>query len=83
MALLCCRYVPERYRDDRDDPAAARAIDAANEAILDAVNRDGRIYLSHTRLDDRYTIRISIGNPRQTQEHVDRCWELLRTAAGE
>ena len=34
------------------------------------------------RLDDRYTIRISIGNPRQTQAHVDRCWELLRAAAG-
>jgi aromatic-L-amino-acid decarboxylase len=82
MALLCCRYVPERYSDDPDDPDAAREIDAANEAILDAVNRDGRIYLSHTRLDGRYTIRISIGNPRQTQEHVDRCWDLLREAAG-
>jgi len=81
MALVCCRYVPRACRERPDEPAVAREIDAANEAILEAVNRDGRVYLSHTRLRGRYAIRVAIGNPRQTDEHVERCWSLLREAA--
>jgi len=55
--------------------------DARNQAIIDRVNASGDIFLSHTKLDGRFVIRVSIGNPRQTEVHVARCWELLRDAA--
>jgi len=71
FATLCFRFLPQ----DRE------RTDEINEAILDEVNRSGRIFLSHTRLRDRFTIRVSIGNPRQTMDHVRRCWTLLKTAA--
>lgn len=74
LATLCVRHVPAAEMDD------AR-IDAHNERILDEVNRSGRVFLSHTRLRGRYAIRVSIGNPRQTASHVERCWDLLRAAA--
>jgi aromatic-L-amino-acid decarboxylase len=54
--------------------------DAHNQAIIDAVNASGEIFLSHTKLAGRFVIRVSIGNPRQTETHVARCWELLRQA---
>ena len=38
-------------------------------------------FLSHTRLDGRFTIRVAIGNPRTQGRHVERVWELLREAA--
>jgi aromatic-L-amino-acid decarboxylase len=76
FATVCTRYVPE-------NPAGEDRIDRLNERIMEEVNRSGRIFLSHTRLGGRYTIRVSIGNPRATQEHVDLCWELLQRAAGE
>jgi aromatic-L-amino-acid decarboxylase len=56
---------------------------ARNEAILERVNASGEIFLSHTTLDGKYVIRVSIGNPRQTEKHVAKCWELLRRAAVE
>ncbi len=56
-------------------------IDRRNEAILEAVNRTGRFFLSHTRLAGRYTLRVSIGNPRATMAHIDGCWDALRHAA--
>ena len=58
-------------------------LDAANAAIMDAVNRGGEIFLSHTRLAGRFTIRLSVGNLRTEPRHVDKAWELLRAAAAD
>jgi aromatic-L-amino-acid decarboxylase len=58
-----------------------RGDDAKNEAILDRVNASGRAYISHTRLGGRYVLRASFGNPRQTEDHAQRLWNLLREAA--
>ena len=59
----------------------AAGLDDANGRIMDAINRSGEIFLSHTRLDDRFTIRLSVGNLRTEPRHVERAWELLRSAA--
>jgi aromatic-L-amino-acid decarboxylase len=56
-------------------------LDTRNAAIMDAVNRSGEVFLSHTRLDGRYVIRLSVGNIRTEPRHVARAWELLRQAA--
>ena len=50
---------------------------------MDAVNRTGDVFLSHTRLDGRFTIRLSVGNLRTEPRHVAHAWELLREAASE
>jgi len=71
----------DAFTGQENEPEVRRRLDAHNEAILDCVNRSGEIFLSHTRLDDRYTIRVCIGNPRQEMRHVHRCWELLQQAA--
>ena len=59
----------------------AAGLDDANGRIMDAINRNGEIFLSHTRLDDRFTIRLSVGNLRTEPRHVERAWELLCSAA--
>lgn len=82
FATVCLRHRPAALSGREDEPEAQRELDARNEAILDRVNRGGEIFLSHTRLNGRYTLRVSIGNPRQTMDHVRRCWALLREAAG-
>jgi aromatic-L-amino-acid decarboxylase len=82
FATVCLRYRPARLAAREHDPAVRRDLDAWNEKILEHVNRSGEIFLSHTRLQDRYTIRACIGNPRQEMRHVERCWELLREGAG-
>ena len=48
---------------------------------MDAVNRSGDAYLSHTRLAGRTVLRLAIGNAGTTERHVARAWELLREAA--
>ncbi len=53
--------------------------DEENEAIVERVNRSGEIFLSHTKLDGRYLMRLAIGNARTTEDDVRRAWEVLRT----
>jgi aromatic-L-amino-acid decarboxylase len=61
--------------------ASDEALDTRNAAIMDAVNRTGEIFLSHTRLDGRITIRLAVGNLRTEPRHVERAWALLHAAA--
>jgi aromatic-L-amino-acid/L-tryptophan decarboxylase len=59
------------------------ALNAHNAAVMEAVNRTGEVFLSHTKLRDRFTIRLAIGNLRTERRHVARAWELLQRAAAE
>ena len=56
---------------------AGRSLNDLNEAIMHAVNSTGKALLSHTKLNDKLTLRLSIGNIRTTERHVQQVWELL------
>ncbi len=71
FSTVCFRHVPAGDRDP----------DAHNAALIDAVNASGQAFLSHTRLNDRYAIRVAIGNQATRHEHVTRVWALLQAAA--
>jgi aromatic-L-amino-acid decarboxylase len=41
----------------------------------------GAAYLTHTRLDDRFVLRVAIGGAATGRAHVERLWHLLRDTA--
>ena len=57
--------------------------DAANQAIMDRLNQSGDLFLTHTKLDGRLTLRLSVGQTHTKQEHVERAWKRIRDVAGE
>jgi aromatic-L-amino-acid decarboxylase len=57
------------------------ASDEENEALLERVNATGEIFISHTRLNGRYVLRLAVGNARTTEDDVRRAWDVLREAA--
>jgi aromatic-L-amino-acid/L-tryptophan decarboxylase len=57
------------------------ASDAENEALLQRVNASGEIFISHTRIDGRFVLRLAIGNARTTEEDVRVAWDVLRREA--
>ncbi|HET9522219.1 MAG TPA: pyridoxal-dependent decarboxylase, partial [Candidatus Limnocylindrales bacterium] len=75
FSTVCFRSRPRGWAGDE------AALDERNAAIMDAVNRTGEAFLSHTRLNGRFTIRLAVGNLRTEARHVERAWELLRRAA--
>jgi aromatic-L-amino-acid/L-tryptophan decarboxylase len=55
--------------------------DEANERLLERVNASGEVFLSHTRLGDRYALRLAIGSFRTTEDDVRLAWDVLRREA--
>jgi aromatic-L-amino-acid/L-tryptophan decarboxylase len=74
LGLICFRACPEV---DSDEALRNKRLDVLNEAIMHGVNATGKALLSHTRLNDKLTLRLSIGNIRTTERHVHQVWELL------
>jgi aromatic-L-amino-acid decarboxylase len=73
FSTLCFRCCPEGV----DDP------DGFNEQLLEAVNRSGRVYLSHTKLNGHFVLRMAIGNLHTTLEHVKTAWQIIQEKASE
>ena len=66
LGLVCLRHV------GGDEPT---------QALLDAVNGSGAQYLTHTRLDDRLVLRVSIGQSHTEERHVRALWDHLTSLA--
>ena len=52
--------------------------DDENEDLLARANATGELFISHTRLDGRYVLRLAIGNERTTEADVRRAWDVLK-----
>lgn len=55
--------------------------DEVNRKLLDSVNQSGEIYLTHTSLNNRFTLRMCVGQTNTKEKHVRQAWELLRSSA--
>jgi aromatic-L-amino-acid decarboxylase len=77
FSTVCFRHVPAGLAQDD------ALVDAHNAAIMEAVNRSGAVFLSHTKLDGRFTIRLAVGNLRTERRHVQGAWDALQRAAKE
>jgi aromatic-L-amino-acid decarboxylase len=81
FSTICLRYRPHRLAGREDEPEVAAHLDDLNARLMDAVNRTGEIFLSHTRLRGRFTIRVALGHLRGEERHAERAWALLRREA--
>ena len=81
FSTLCLRWRPAALVGHEDEPEVRARLDSANERLMAAVNASGEIFLSHTRLRDRFVIRVAIGNLRTETRHVARAWTLLQAEA--
>ena len=58
-----------------------RGGDQVNQRILDRLNQSGKIYLTHTRLNDKLVLRMSIGQTNTEIRHVEHAWKSICNAA--
>ena len=55
--------------------------DEDNQRLVECVNASGEIFVTHTKLDGRYVLRLAIGNARTTEDDVRRAWDVLNREA--
>jgi len=52
-------------------------LDRLNENLLQLLNKTGKLYISHTRLNNRYALRFMISQTNTGIENVEEAWQLL------
>jgi aromatic-L-amino-acid decarboxylase len=57
--------------------------DTINQRLLDRLNHSGHLYLTHTRLNDQYTLRFCVGQTHTEAHHVHRAWQQIQKTAAE
>ncbi len=73
FGVVCFRARPKGFSETETD--------WLNAALLESVNQGGEIFLSHTKLDGVFTLRLAVGHLRTTEVHVARAWQLLNEHA--
>jgi aromatic-L-amino-acid/L-tryptophan decarboxylase len=71
--VVCFRYYPSGYNQDQ--------INVMNEKLNHLLNDSGKIFLSHTVLNGKYTLRMVTGQTNVTFDHVEKAWELIKIMA--
>ncbi|HXG95449.1 MAG TPA: aminotransferase class I/II-fold pyridoxal phosphate-dependent enzyme [Blastocatellia bacterium] len=79
FSTVCFRAFPREWRAQTAPSEVETRLDSLNERLMEEVNREGKIFLSHTKLNGRFTLRLAIGNIRTTREHVRLAWERLNS----
>jgi aromatic-L-amino-acid decarboxylase len=72
FSTVCFRAHPRGMGDEMQ-------LEVLNERIMSRVNAHGRFFLSHTKLDGKFTMRVAIGNLRTTENDIRDLWEELQT----
>ncbi len=83
FGTVCFRLRPRRFAGREGEAEVAPAIDALNEAVMNRVNDSGEIFLSHTKIEGTFVLRLVVGNLRMERRHIEHAWSLLRRAAQE
>jgi aromatic-L-amino-acid decarboxylase len=73
VSVVCFRFRPDGYNEGQ--------INSLNEKLMHTLNDSGKIYLTHTVLDGRFTLRMVTAQTNVTFEHVEKAWELIKKTA--
>jgi aromatic-L-amino-acid decarboxylase len=72
FSLVCFRF-----NDGRGD----EGLNVVNRKLLDRINADGRVFLTHTSLRGRFALRMAIGQRTTQERHVREAWEIITRSA--
>jgi aromatic-L-amino-acid decarboxylase len=74
LGLVCFRL---------DDGREESGLDDLNRRLLERVNASGRVFLTHTTLRGKYTIRLVVGQRTTEERHVRGAWDIICAAAAD
>ncbi len=75
LNTICFRFHPGK---GSGKDLSSQELERLNKALLDEVNRSGKIYMTHTKLGDKFCLHLSIGQTQTRREHVVQAWEAIR-----
>ncbi len=74
FGVVCFRFHPAEI-DSEDE------LNDLNSRLVQVINESGKLFISHTKIDNKYIIRVSISGLRTEEKHVKDAWILIRREA--
>ena len=74
LNTLCFRFHPRGV----DDPVRLNTL---NTELLEKLNGSGKLYMTHTKLDGAFTLRLVVGQTNVEERHVAAAWERIQDTA--
>jgi aromatic-L-amino-acid decarboxylase len=71
FSTICFRAHPAKTNDEG-------MIDHLNEKLMQNINETGRLFISHTKLNGKFALRVSISGLRTEERHVREAWNLIQ-----
>ena len=71
FSTVCFRFNPGNLSEDK--------LNKVNEDILEKINQSEKLFLSHTKLNGKFVIRLTIGSIRHERRHIVQAWEIIKT----
>jgi aromatic-L-amino-acid decarboxylase len=81
FSTLVFRFIPPHLKNSNTDHESE--VNCLNERLLERVNETGQVFLSHTKLRGKYTLRLTIGNLKTTWNDVKLAWDIIQQKAAE
>jgi aromatic-L-amino-acid decarboxylase len=75
LQTVCIRHQPPGLEGD--------ALDQHTLAWVDAINQSGAAFMSPSKLDDRWMVRVSIGVEATTRKHIEKLWVMIQQRVNE
>lgn len=73
FSTVCFRYHPKDTK--------VSDLNELNERLLNSINSSRKLFLSHTKLDGKFVIRLTIGSIRHENRHIEYAWDLIKSEA--
>ncbi len=70
FSTVCFRALPSGIVDTQE-------INSFNEKLMNNINASGKIFITHTKLNGIFTIRLVVSNLRQEERHVTEAWKTI------
>jgi aromatic-L-amino-acid decarboxylase len=71
MSTICFRIHPQNIKDEAE-------LDKLNQKFYDEINSTGEMFISHTKLNEKYVLRVNFSSLRVEERHIREVWELLQ-----
>jgi aromatic-L-amino-acid decarboxylase len=88
LAQAFAGWVEADYRFEISAPVPLNLVcfrdrrgDHANQQLMDKLNRSGDLFLTHTRLNNKLTLRFCVGQTQTTERHVGNAWKRIQQVA--